>query len=358
MPCGRRGDGVAARQVRRALRDVAALGGWRQERAQAGPDSGHVGPGELRGGDGVRRIEQVVHVLGGAGGVVEGARVVGVGRAEVDEVGPGPGHDEDGALVLGHRDDRSDVTRKPVGGHGDVHALGRTDRVRVPPFVEGPHHVGPDTGGVDHDARPDGERGRLVVGVGAHDGSVGRSVGARREADDGGVVGHGGAELERGRAGEGHGQSGVVRPGVEVEEAGHQVLDVQRREVGQGLGLVDPSVALADAPATGEVVHPQCRGVRAGHRLGHDAVAPEERDQERQRGDQVRRIVEEALPLGQVLVDEAELTLLEVADAAVDHLGRLGRGARTRSPPSPPGPSSGPGWRHRGRRRHRWPHPR
>ena len=59
-----------------------------------------------------------------------------------------------------------------------------------------------------------------------------------------------------------------------------------------------------------------------------DAVAPEERDQERERGDEVRRVVEEALPLGQVLVDQAELTLLEVADAAVDHLRRLGRRPR------------------------------
>jgi hypothetical protein len=42
----------------------------------------------------------------------------------------------------------------------------------------------------------------------------------------------------------------------------------------------------------------------------------------------VRSVVEEALALGQVLVDEPELALLEVADAAVDHLGGLRRRAR------------------------------
>jgi hypothetical protein len=42
----------------------------------------------------------------------------------------------------------------------------------------------------------------------------------------------------------------------------------------------------------------------------------------------VRRVVEQALPFGQVLVDEAELALLEIADAAVNHLRRLGRRPR------------------------------
>ena len=34
----------------------------------------------------------------------------------------------------------------------------------------------------------------------------------------------------------------------------------------------------------------------------------------------MRRVVEEVLSFGQVLVDEAELALLEVADAAMNHL--------------------------------------
>ena len=143
------------------------------------------------------------------------------------------------------------------------------------------------------------------------------------EADDGGVVGHDRAVLEGGGAGHGERQAGVVGPGVEVEEPRHQMVGVQRGEVGERLVLGDLPVAFADAPAAGEVVHPQRGGIRAGHRLGDDAVAAEEGDEERQRADQVRRVVEQALALGQVLVDEAELALLEVADAAVDHLRGL-----------------------------------
>ena len=93
--------------------------------------------------------------------------------------------------------------------------------------------------------------------------------------------------------------------------------------MGQRLVLRDLAVAFPDAPAAREVVHPQRGGVRAGHRLGDDAVAAEEGDEERERADQVRRVVEQALSFGQILVDEAELALLEVADAAVDHLRRL-----------------------------------
>ncbi len=39
-------DRVAAREVGRALRDVPAPLGWREQRAQAGPDRGDVGPGQ------------------------------------------------------------------------------------------------------------------------------------------------------------------------------------------------------------------------------------------------------------------------------------------------------------------------
>ena len=43
---------------------------------------------------------------------------------------------------------------------------------------------------------------------------------------------------------------------------------------------------------------------------------------------EVGRVVEQALALGQVLVDEEELLLLQVAQAAVDELRRLRRRAR------------------------------
>ena len=120
---------------------------------------------------------------------------------------------------------------------------------------------------------------------------------------------------------------GVVGPGVEVEEPRHQVVGAERGEVGQRLVLGDLPVSFADAPAAREVVHPQRGGIGAGHRLGDDTVAAEEGNEERERADQMRRVVEQALALGQVLVHQAELTLLQVADAAVDHL----RGLRGRA---------------------------
>ncbi len=92
--------------------------------------------------------------------------------------------------------------------------------------------------------------------------------------------------------------------------------------------LADLLVALPDAPAAGEVVHPERGCIGARHGLGDDAITTEERNEERQRRDQVRCVVEEALALGEVLVDEAKLTLLEVTDAAVDHLRGLRRRTR------------------------------
>ena len=115
-------------------------------------------------------------------------------------------------------------------------------------------------------------------------------------------------------------EPGVIGPGVEVEEAGYEMFGAERREVGEGLVLGDLPVSFPDPPTTGEVVHPQRRRIGAGHRLGNDTIATEEGNEERERADQMWRIVEQALPLGQILVDEAELTLLEVANATVDHL--------------------------------------
>ena len=120
----------------------------------------------------------------------------------------------------------------------------------------------------------------------------------------------------------------VVGPGVEVEEPCDQMVRVERRQVVQGLLLGDLVVPLADAPSPRQVVQPQRRGVGARQRLGHDAVAPEERDQEGQGRDQMRRVVEQPLALGEVLVDEADLALLEVAEPAVHHLGGLRRRTR------------------------------
>ena len=65
-------------------------------------------------------------------------------------------------------------------GHGHVHALGGTDGVGIGALVEGPHGVGPDARGVDHDPGPDRGTPTLVTGDGPDDGAVGGPVGAGR----------------------------------------------------------------------------------------------------------------------------------------------------------------------------------
>ena len=168
-------------------------------------------------------------------------------------------------------------------------------------LVEGAHVVGPHAGGVHHDLGPHLElAGPAGLRRPAPPGAPGRRHRARGVGDQArhlGVVGHDGAVVERGRAGDGQGQAGVVGPGVVVEEPGHQPVGAQGGEVGQRLGLVDAPVALADAQPAGEVVEPQGGGVGAGHALVDHAVAPEEGDEEGQRRHQVGGVVEEALAL-------------------------------------------------------------
>ncbi len=59
-----------------------------------------------------------------------------------------------------------------------------------------------------------------------------------------------------------------------------------------------------------------------------DPAACEQRDEEREDAHEVRRVLERALALVQGLVDEADLTLLEVAQATVHELGALRARAR------------------------------
>ncbi len=106
------------------------------------------------------------------------------------------------------------------------------------------------------------------------------------------------------------------------------MVGVQRGEMFEGLVPGHLVVALADAPTARDVVEPQGGGIRPRHRLGNHPVAAEEWDEEGQRRDEVGRVVQQPLALGQVLVHEANLALLEVAEAAVHHLGGLRRRTR------------------------------
>ena len=87
-------------------------------------------------------------------------------------------------------------------------------------------------------------------------------------------------------------------------------------------------MALADAQPAGEVVHPQGAAQRAGEPAVDQPVLREHRDEERQDAHEVRRVAQRDLALGEVLVDEPELALLQVAEPAVHELRALRRRAR------------------------------
>ena len=192
-------------------------------------------------------------------------------------------------------------------------------------LVEGADLVGPHPGGVDHHRGPDLEG---LAAVRGHRGPVDPAVGTGDEGGHPDVVGGHRPVVEHRGAEHGQGQPGVVGPGVPVEEAGHQPVGPEGGHVGEGLRPGHLLVAPADAHPAGQVVEPQGGRVDAGHAPVDHPVLAEQRDQEGERGDQVGGVVEQPLALGQVLVDQAVLVLLEVAEPAVDQLGRLGRGAR------------------------------
>ncbi len=143
-----------------------------------------------------------------------------------------------------------------------------------------------------------------------------------------GAVGHHRPEVDGGGAGHGQAEPGVVGPRVVVQVRRTQALTGQRREVGHGLVDRHPLVELADPGSAGEVVHPHRAAHGPRQLLVDHPVASEDRDEERQRLDEVGGVVPQALAFEQRLVDEPDVALLEVAQAAVDQLGRLRRRAR------------------------------
>ncbi len=275
------------------------------------------------GGDRIGGVEQVLDILGSAVGVVEGSVPRRVGGAEVDLLPPRD--DEDGSTIVADRDDRGDVAGEDVCGDGDVDPLGRPDRVRIGAFVEGADLVRP------HPCRIDHHRGPQGAGLGAEWRDLHAAdppVRAVLERDRRAVVEHRRTVVECRGAEHGQSEPCVVGPCVPVEEAIEQVVGLEGREVGERLGLRDALVAPPDADAPGQVVEPERGAVGAGDALVQHPFPPEDRDQKGKGPDQVRRVVEQPLSLGQVLVDQPVLALLQVADPAVDELRRLGGGAR------------------------------
>ena len=172
--------------------------------------------------------------------------------------------------------------------------------------------------------QPGADLDPLPVGVDRDAG--GGALGVATDGDHRGPVGDGGT-VTGGRAGHGEAQPGVVGGRVVVDVGAGQLLGGHRRQVGEGGILPEPLVAATDAPAPGEVVHPQRRPERPGDLAVHHAVVREHRDEERQQVHEVWGVAAEALALVERFVDQPHLTLLEVAQAAMDQFGALRGGA-------------------------------
>ena len=122
-------------------------------------------------------------------------------------------------------------------------------------------------------------------------------------------------------------EPGVVGPAVVIEVCRRDVVAPQRGHVCERLVAVDPAMPLSDAQSAGEVVHPHGGTERASDAPVDQPITAQHWDQERQHPHEVRCIAQRVLTLVEPLVDQPELALLEVADAAVDELGRLRRRA-------------------------------
>ena len=260
--------------------------------------------------------------------VVERAVVVGVGGAHVGEreraVAPGqPRHQEQAAPVLGHGDHHGDVVADLVPRHREVHALGWSHGGGAAAVAHRQQLVGPHAGGVHHD--PGGHVDGVPVG----------GDGDARDAPDGvvpqrrhgGVGGHRGAQ-GCGRAGHGQREAGVVDLRVEVQVAVGQPVARHGGQVGQRLGAREALVQPPDAGAAGEVVEPHGLAQRPAHLAVHHAALGRDRDEEGQGAHQMGGVAQQSLALVQRLVHQPDLALLEVAEAAVGQLRRLGRRAR------------------------------
>ena len=107
---------------------------------------------------------------------------------------------------------------------------------------------------------------------------------------------------------------------VVVHVRAFEPVAVERGEAIECLVDADLVVALADAQATGEVVHPQ-RAAEHGREATIDATATREHgDEEGEHAHEMRRVLEDSLPFREALVHQAELTLVEVPEPAVHEL--------------------------------------
>jgi hypothetical protein len=155
------------------------------------------------------------------------------------------------------------------------------------------------------------------------------------------AVGHHRAEPLR-LAQHGQHQAHVVGLAVVEEVAGGRLAALERRQQATDLLGVDDAVAVgAPLLEVGLVAGPPAQAGQPQPVGRHDVVhvqpdahravgplALEVRDDQRQRPHQVRRQVDEQRALEQRLAHQSDVEVLEVAQAAVDELGRPARGPR------------------------------
>ena len=295
----------------------ACLTGLGHQRAQAGVNGEHVSPGQRPGQHPVGLAQDVIDVLGGSGGFGAVARPLGVGGA--DDPPLAPRDEEEHALAGAH--DHAGLGVDRGGVHDQVHALGHPDLVAGLHAARLVHQVRPDARADHGPGRRDVESppGLLVPYPRAgHPLAVPQQRHRAGPGDDGRAV-------QRRRPRHRDRVPRVVDLGVVVEHGAGQPLGPQRR-------------GPAERAAGGQVPVMRDRPLDALHGVvDHQARAhvrpldhlPVQRVEEGHRPDQVRREpADQQVTFPQRLLDELEVALLEVAEAAVDELARPARGAR------------------------------
>ncbi len=179
--------------------------------------------------------------------------------------------------------------------------------------------VCPGAGGVDHHSTANGASATVQAVAEAdacHPLLVPLEVGDLGVADDGSAV------LGR-RADRDEGQASVVHQTVEVAEAASQPVPAQgwldSQQLVGGEHLVTANTAGAGQQVVGNQAHLQSQAA-----VG---VALVDRQDVGEGVNQVRGDLQQHLPLLQGFPHQTNLARLEVAQAAVDHLGRLAAGA-------------------------------
>ncbi len=237
-------------------------------------------------------------------------------------------HYEEGTFVAPHGDDHRYVVLHQLPRNGDVYALGRTNGGHIATDVHSSHGVAPHAGGVHYDSCADVD-GATFVGAYRCPGNlfipVRRPLGRLlQQTGDGAVVDGHGAPLD-GRLHQGQCEARIIGLRIEVQIRRRESVGAHGGHVGERLLGAKSSVQASHAPSAGEVVHPQRRPKGASNLSRNDSIAGHDRNHERQRANQMRRISQKALTLVQRLVHQRHVALLQVAKPAVDQFAALGR---------------------------------